>query len=221
MKTELRVQFKNEIEKLTDTLSTMGDKTTEAINDTMMALIRHDNQLAESVITGDIEINRLEKTIEQEFHRLVGLQSPVAYELRLLISYLKASADLERIGDHAVSISKASLTIKHNKQDADIEDALQTLGNEVSNMVEALVKTLIDMNAEDALIIAHHDDTIDNYYSNIKDQTITAMKKDPELINSGVQYLFIAANLERIADYSTNLAERIIFADNGDWVTLN
>ncbi|MGX7347819.1 phosphate signaling complex protein PhoU [Aerococcus vaginalis] len=221
MKTELRVQFKKEIEHMTDTLSKMGDKTTEAINDTMTALTKHNAQLAESVITGDIEINRLEKNIEQEFHRTVGLQSPVAYELRLLISYLKASADLERIGDHAVSISKASLTINHHKQDEKIEKELQTMGSEVSHMVEALVKTLLEMDADDARVIAHHDDMIDSYYKNITDCTIQAIKDDPELTRSGVQYLFIAANLERIADYSTNLAERIIFANDGDWVSLN
>lgn len=221
MKRQLRVHFVKQLKTLTDTIDELGERTARAIELSIESLLNHDEAEAKQVIADDETINHLEKKIEAEVHRLIGLQAPVADELRLLIAILKAAGDFERMGDHAVSMARATVDIINEKRSATIEQEIKGMAQDVSEMTTAIKQTFLEMNMEDAKIIAKHDDKIDQQYKKLMKVVVDEMKRDPELIDAGARYISVVSNLERIGDYSTNIAERIIFAEEAKWVNLN
>ncbi|MDO4680870.1 MAG: phosphate signaling complex protein PhoU [Aerococcus sp.] len=217
----LRVHFVKQLKTLTDTIDELGERTARAIELSIEALLNHNATEAQQVIDDDETINHLEKKIEAEVHRLIGLQAPVADELRLLLAILKASGDFERMGDHAVSMARATLDIINEERSDKIEHEIKIMAKDVSDMTKAIKQTFLEMNVDDAKIIASHDDNIDKQYKVLMGVIINEMKQDPKLIDAGSRYISVISNLERIGDYSTNIAERIIFAENNKWVNLN
>ncbi|MDO4669870.1 MAG: phosphate signaling complex protein PhoU [Aerococcus sp.] len=217
----LRVHFVKQLKTLTDTIDELGERTARAIELSIESLLNHDEAEAKQVIADDETINHLEKKIEAEVHRLIGLQAPVADELRLLLAILKAAGDFERMGDHAVSMARATIDIISEKRSDKIEQEIKGMANDVSEMTKAIKQTFLEMNMEDAKIIAKHDDIIDKQYKALIKVVVDEMKRDPELIDAGSRYISVVSNLERIGDYSTNIAERIIFAEDAKWVNLN
>lgn len=125
----------------------MGVLVNAAIHKSIDAFVTHDKELAQQVIDEDAAINKLENDLEIECFELIALQQPVTTDLRKIVTVMKASADLERIGDHAVSIAKSTIKVK-GKHDADIETAIAETALKVMDMVKEVLDAYVVLDVE-------------------------------------------------------------------------
>ena len=121
----LRTQFEEELLNLHNQFYEMGMMVSSAVHKSVKAYINHDKKLAQEVIDRDIEINDMEVKLEKKSFEMIALQQPVTTDLRMIITVMKASSDLERMADHAVSIAKSTIRFKGETRIPEIEKEIQ------------------------------------------------------------------------------------------------
>lgn len=211
----LRTQFEQDLQKLHSQFYEMGTMVSDAIYKSVQAFVNHDKVLAKEVIENDHNINEMEIKLEKKSFEMIALQQPVTTDLRMIVTVLKASSDLERLGDQAVAIAKATIRVKGNKRIPEIEARLSEMSKEVIKMVNEVLTAYVKNNEEKAEEIAKRDEIINQYYDTITHDTIAEMKKNPETIVGGTDYLQVVGFLERIGDYVTNICEWIVYLKTG------
>lgn len=217
----MRHVFEEELNDLHVDFFQMGKKVHEAIEKAIQAFIKHDKAMAQEVINDDIYINQLEIELEQKCIELIALQQPVTTDLRKIITVMKATSDLERMGDHAVSISKSTIRVKGNKREFDIEKGIAEVSAKVLNNVRKTLDAYMIFDAESAKKYASADKEIDALSKELYEKSIAFMKKDPEIVLGATDYIRVTSYLERIGDYATNISEWIVYLDTGKVVELN
>jgi phosphate transport system protein len=207
--------FHGELETLKSHLLLMGEKANAALEKSVQALTEKDLSLAELVIREDDDIDALEIEIDREATRYLTLRSPVASDLRLITVAIKASHDLERVGDEARNIGKR--TRKLMTKGAVVTDLLNI--PEMASMAGAMLKDalhcFIAEDPEKAYAVLAQDEEVDALNKANFKGLIKQAKVDPEEINKYLDLIFISKSLERIADHATNLAEEVIFLTTG------
>ena len=203
----LRTQFEEELLNLHNQFYEMGMLVSSAIHKSVRAYVRHDKAIAQEVIENDLAINNMEVRLEKKSFEMIALQQPVTTDLRMIITVMKASSDLERMGDHAVSIAKSTIRVKGETRIAEIEKEISDMSDYVKKMVDNVLVAYVKTDQEDARMIAQMDDRVNEYYKDIYYKTIESMKENPETVVSGTDYLSVAQYLERIGDYVTNISE--------------
>ena len=204
--------FHAELDTLRAHLLLMGEKAIDAVRLSVSSLLTKDVNLANRVIAEDDEIDQLEIEIDREATRYLTLRSPVASDLRLMTVAIKASHDLERVGDEARNIAKRSRkTILKSSGQIGETFAIEEMAERAIEMISIALKCFIDENPAGAEEVLSADEAVDklnklNYRSFIK-----LAKNDPEEIARLLDLIFISKSLERIADHATNLAEEVIF----------
>lgn len=133
----LRAQFEVELGKLHNQFYAMGNEVLGQINNTVRAFTTHDRELAKEVIEADKKINEFEVKLEKKSLEIIALQQPVSTDLRRVITVLKATSDLERMGDHAVSIAKAAIRMKGEVRIPIVEEEIKNMGKEARRLVES------------------------------------------------------------------------------------
>lgn len=187
----LRVQFEEDLEKLHNQFYAMGNEVLSQINRTVRAFVTHDRELARQVIEDDAEVNNYEVKLEKKSLEIIALQQPVSQDLRTVITVLKASSDLERMGDHAVSIAKATVRMKGEVRIESVEDAISKMGRDVKNFVEETLNVYLNGNVDQAYAVAALDEKINQYFDDIRDLATEEIKQNPELIVTGRDYFQI------------------------------
>ena len=216
----LRTQFEEELNKLHNQFYSMGTQVSAQVNKAVRAFVSHDRDLAEEVIEDDQEVNDQETKLEKKSLEMIALQQPVSHDLRTIITVLKASSDLERMGDHAVSIAKATINLKGEERIHIVEADISLMGERVKAIVDASLNAYIQGDDTRAREIASWDDTVNQMYSEIQNKTLTAMEDNKETITTGEDYLMTIIYLERIGDYAKNLCEWIVYLKTGKIVEL-
>lgn len=217
----MRRAFEEELKNLHSQFYQMGLMVSESIYLSVKGFIAHDKTIAEHVVNNDHLINEQQVKIETKSIELIALQQPVTSNLRRIITIMKACADLERMGDHAVSIAKATIRAKGNKKNLDIENDLAEMAEKVKKLVERALTAFIETDVKEAKKIAVKDDKIDYLAFELQKKTIEEMKADPDLVLGATNYILVAGNLERISDYVTNLCEWIVYLESGEMTELN
>lgn len=217
----MRKVFEEELKNLHYQFSQMGLMVSESIYKSVKAFTSHDKELAKSIILNDPIINELQVKVERKSIELIALQQPVSSDLRRIITVMKACADLERMGDHAVNIAKATIRGKGNKRNYAIEQNLADMADDVKVLVEKVLTAYVELDIAAAKDIAAQDNTIDEMAFKIHAETVDEMKKDPELVLGATNYILVAGNLERISDYVTNICEWIVYLETGTITELN
>ena len=217
----LRTQFEEELLNLHNQFYEMGMLVSSAIHKSVRAYVRHDKAIAQEVIENDLAINNMEVRLEKKSFEMIALQQPVTTDLRMIITVMKASSDLERMGDHAVSIAKSTIRVKGETRIAEIEKEISEMSDYVKKMVDNVLVAYVKTDQEDARMIAQMDDRVNEYYKDIYYKTIESMKENPETVVSGTDYLSVAQYLERIGDYVTNICEWIVYLATGKISELN
>lgn len=217
----MRRAYDEELQTLHRDFFQLGRFVNEAIYKSIKAFINHDKDLAREVITHDEHINQLEHELEQSCIEIIALQQPVTTDLRKIITVLKSSADLERMGDHAVSIAKATIRVKGNKRDKDIEEQISRAGDRIKTMGQDILDAFISYNDLAAVQIAKRDDEIDELTDEIRRSSIDLMRRDPEIVLGATDYMLVSTYIERIGDYVTNIAEWIVYFKTADITELN
>lgn len=217
----MRETFDRQLDRLHVRFAEMGMLVSEAIFRSVKAFVDHDQQLAQQVIDRDLEINQCENDLEKMTLELIALYQPVTADLRDVITILKASSDIERIADHAVSISRAAIKMKGTYRIAEIEVEIAKMGHYAYQMVEDVLAAYVKRDLKRAYQIAAADLFLDRELAKVRQRCIEIMQADQKAVISGSHYTLVATYLERIGDYVTNVCEWIVFLKKGEITELN
>ncbi|EIB6811976.1 TPA: phosphate signaling complex protein PhoU [Enterococcus faecium] len=217
----LRTQFEEELLNLHNQFYEMGMMVSSAVHKSVRAYIKHDKILAQEVIENDININNMETRLEKKSFEMIALQQPVTTDLRMIITVMKASSDLERMADHAVSVAKSTIRVKGQTRIPEIEKEISDMSDYVKKMVDNVLVAYVKTDKKDARTIANMDQRVNDYFNRIYNATIKNMQENPETVISGTDYLNVASYLERIGDYVTNICEWIVYLATGKITELN
>lgn len=194
----MRRVFEEELNDLHLRFSEMGMMVNEAIYKSVKAFINHDKELASEVIKSDQAINARELDLEKRSFEMIALQQPVTTDLRIIVTVMKASSDLERMADHAVSIAKSTIRVKGNKRIPEIEAEIAEMADKVKVMVEDVLEAYVKNDAKRAKKIAAMDSEVDIYFKKIYKNCIEEMKSNSEIVVGASDYMLVAGYLERI-----------------------
>lgn len=207
--------FEADLKKLRDQIAMMGGLVEQAVADATSALVNHDGALAARVIEQDAKIDNEQHRIEQFAVQLLALRQPVADDLRHVIQALKVVTDLERMGDYAANIAKRSIVINQVANNFPLAGLAQ-MASLVQQNLKASIDTVGEADPQKAISVWHADQMVDDLYNTIFRELITYMMEDARNISACTHLIFIAKNLERIGDHTTNMAELTYYAITGE-----
>lgn len=203
-------QFEISIEKLRKKILKMSSLVDEQIDSAFKAIEDEDNELAEQVILNDKKVNKQDRKVEKICQKIIALNQPVAMDLRLIISALTISTNLERIGDLAKNIAESVL-----EMDKKPDFLNETKYFEMVKVAKEMFRDAIDAfnlgDLELAKKVIESDDILDDLYTSNRLLLIDKMKENCENVSDSVLLLEISRHLERIGDQSTNIAEDVYF----------
>jgi phosphate transport system protein len=203
--------FHSELDTLKSQLVLMGELAVDAIEQSVRSLIKKDFNLARKVIEGDDAIDNLEMSIDHEATRYLTLRAPVATDLRLITVAIKASHDLERVGDEARNVAKRVRKLLMESSVAVDFHRLEEMGRMTRDMIEDALRCLINEDPDSAANILAADAEIDRLNDEHMKHFVDLAKDSPNKIDQYLDLIFVSKSLERIADHATNLAEEVIF----------
>ena len=216
----VREAYHKDLHKLREEILNMGSLVSEAIGDAVLSLKNRDVEMAQKVIDMDNEIDAIDHSIEENCMRLLALQQPMARDLRLIISVLKMSIDLERMGDLALEIAvitKMTASVPPIKPLIDIPRMSEICQDMLKNTMIAFENKDVELAEQ----VAMRDDEIDALFDQVRRELISFMIEDPKKITGAQHLTFVARYLERIGDHITNLCESVVFMVTGERVELN
>lgn len=214
-----REQYHQHLDILKRYIIEMGEKSHQAIADSMKSLYSHDIELANKVIQGDEIIDEYEMKIERCVSQLIARQSPTAGDMRFVISCTKIAIDLERMSDLAVDIANMvkCLEQEHTKPFSNV----LKMGEIGEEMLEKAIRAFETKDVTLARSTASEDDMIDKLFHQTQSELIEMMAEDRSMINNASYLLFVLRYLERIGDHACNICESVVYIASGERVDLN
>jgi phosphate transport system protein len=206
--------FEAELDNLRKLLLEMSGLVESAIYRSVQALVGRDEQQARQVLENESRINRMEIEIDDLATRLLALEQPVAIDLRFITAASKINNDLERMGDLAVNIAERSIALVREpavKPPIDIPHMAMLVESMVRNALDAFVRK----EAALARSVLVSDDAVDELRDRIVTELTIFLQQNPTTAKQSVPLLFVAQDLERIADHATNIAEDVLFVVEG------
>jgi phosphate transport system protein len=216
----VRQVFQEQIRELLEDLLEMGQMVADSINSAIQALAKQDEELAQWVINYDDEINSFQYDIDEKCLVLIATQQPMAGDLRAILSVSNIAAELERIGDYSEGIARLALKLAGRPLLKPLID-IPRMAEEGRRMLMTALEAFAHQDVEAARQVGEADDTVDALYDQVYRELLVYMMEDPRTITQATYLLWVAHNLERIADRTTNIAERVIFLESGRIVDLN
>lgn len=208
--------FDRDLEAIQAQIMKMGGLVEAAIMDAARSLETRDEELAARVRAGDKLIDALEETINEEAARVIALRAPTAVDLRLVLSVMKISANLERIGDYSKNISKRTSILTNMPTISDSAGALRRMAREVEMMLKDALDAYVQRDAELAEDVISRDSDVDQMYNSLFREFLTFMMEDPTNITACMHLHFIAKNMERMGDHVTSIAEQAVYLVTGE-----
>lgn len=206
--------YEHDLEKLREKILRMGGLCEEAITNSMKALTLRDAVLARATIARDHAINRLEVEIDEQCIELLALRQPAAGDLRLIITGLKISTDLERIGDLSVNLCERTLDLLEVPPLKPLID-LPRMAQKAMSMVHDSLDAYVMRDAELAQSVAARDDEVDEMNEQVFRELLTYMLEDNANISRALALGMVGRYLERIADHATNISHMVIYLVKG------
>ena len=206
--------FDEDITRLRGLIAEMGGLAEVAIAESLDALVRGDEALAEQVVARDKRMDALEMEVDKLAVRIIALRAPMADDLREVIAALKIGGVLERIGDYSKNIAKRVGMIEGRARFEPLT-LLPTMGELAGEMVHDVLTAYAARDPELAREVIATDAKVDAFYNSIFRNLVSYMVENPSTISSAAQLLFVARNIERIGDHATNVAEMVHFAATG------
>ena len=207
--------FHDQLAHLKQRLLDMSDLATSLLDLSVDALLSRDASIADAVISGDHELDALELEVEDQAIGLLALQQPMARDLRFIISSIKVSNDLERVGDHAVNIAQSAQRLSALSTiitpDPEIADMARRARQMLRDSLTALVRADGALGRE----VCRADDEVDAMHNSMFRILVTHMMEDARTITPSLELLLVSRNLERVADLATNIGEDAVFLAEG------
>lgn len=217
----MRTIFDEKLAEIHRDLLQLGRMVNETIYKSVKGLVNHDAVIAQQVIDGDEKINQKENDIDRKSYEIIALQQPNASDLRRVLAVMRASSDLERMGDHASSISQITIRVKGKKRDEDLEHIISQMGEKITAMCTDIIDAFVEFDVEKARTTAKRDKEVDELYQDLRFAAVELMKHDRDSVLAAADYSFVGMHLERIGDYVKNIAEWIVYLDTGDIIDLD
>jgi phosphate transport system protein len=193
----------------------MGGLVEQQLAFSIEALAARDIEVAARVIEHDDRVDDLEEEIDRHAIRLLATRQPMAIDLRHIAMAMKISNDLERIGDYAVNVARRIERLA-KLPPVQSQYAIPRMAQITQAMIKDVLDAYLERDAARAVTAWHRDDEVDAMYDSLFRELSTYMLEDPRHITACIDLLFIAKNLERIGDHTTNIAEKIHYMVHGE-----
>ncbi|MEQ6204008.1 phosphate signaling complex protein PhoU [Sulfitobacter sp. HNIBRBA2951] len=207
--------FDRDLEAIQAQIMKMGGLVENAILEAAISLETRDEERAEVVREGDKAIDALEELINEEAARVIALRAPTASDLRLVLSVIKVSANLERIGDYAKNLAKRTGVLSQMEPVSGSGGSLRRMTKEVEGMLKDVLDAYVARDAELAQDVIDRDIQVDQMYNALFREFLTFMMEDPTNITACMHLHFIAKNIERMGDHVTSIAEQVVYLVTG------
>lgn len=216
----LRASFEESLAQVKDDTLRLGALVEDALERAGRALESRDIDLADQVRWDDAEVNDLQRRVNQEITTILATQQPMARDLRELLALYHAAAELERMGDYAVNISKLAQQMAAEPE----VPVLQQIPRMVTLCREQLhdaMRALVDVSEVAARAVCARDDELDHLYNSVYEDVMTVMSAAPDKVRQATHQLFAAHHLERLGDRVTNIGEDVVYLASGQVEDLN
>ena len=207
--------FDDELGELAVRITRMGGLAEKLLTDSVIALDRGDQDLAQDVIAQDKRIDALEQEIEEESVHLIARRQPLAGDLREIMTAIKISSDLERIGDLAKNIAKRTVALQGNTSMRRAVTNIDRMSRVALEQLRDVLDAYSRRDVDGALSVWRRDSDLDTMYTSIFRELLTYMMEDPRNISFATHLVFAAKNIERIGDHTTNIAEMVYYLVEG------
>lgn len=206
--------FDEQLNRLEHTIAEMGGLAETQLADAVEALLRRDSDKAAQVAAADARIDEMETEVDHLAVSLLALRQPMASDLRAIVCALKTSAVIERIGDYAKNVAKRTAALAELPP---VPPAFPVarLGRVAQEMIKDVLDAYANRDVEKAEMVRERDRELDTLYTSIFRELLTYMMEDPRNITACTHLLFVAKNIERIGDHTTNIAENVHFLVKG------
>lgn len=207
--------YDEDLKRLSTLVVQMGGLAESQLAAAVEAVAKRDSELATEVVKGDAKVDALRTQLDEFAINLLALRQPMAIDLRIIVSALRISSELERIGDYAKNVAKRSMVLNQSPIVRPVSVVPRMAG-----LVQAMIKDTLDAyisgDAAKADAVWLRDEDVDDMYNSLFRELLTYMMEDPRSITACTHLLFIAKNIERIGDHTTNIAELIHYSVKGE-----
>lgn len=210
----MSIHLQREIDKLKKHLLSLCAVVEDQVQMAIEAFLQRDENVASEVEQRDTDVDQREVEVEEECLKMLALYQPVATDLRLIVAVLKINNDLEQIGDLAVNIARKAAAVA-SEPPLDIPLDIAGMWEKVQVMLHDSLDALVNTNAQLAEAVYARDDEVDRMKHELRMRIEAAARRQPDLMSRLLKFMAVSRNLERIADYSVNIAEDVIYLVNG------
>ncbi|MBP6818896.1 MAG: phosphate signaling complex protein PhoU [Ferrovibrio sp.] len=207
--------YDQDLKKLGTLVVQMGGLAESQLAAAVNAVAKRDSDLAADVVKADAKIDALRTQLDEFAINLLALRQPMAIDLRIIVSALRISSELERIGDYAKNVAKRSMVLNQSPIVRPVS-VVPRMAAMVQSMIKDTLDAYISDDAAKADAVWLRDEEVDDMYNSLFRELLTYMMEDPRSITACTHLLFIAKNIERIGDHTTNIAELIHYAVKGE-----
>lgn len=208
------------IEELLNEVLVQGSMVEKALKESVAALINRDVEAGKIIYDQDRQINKKHFEIEESVITVIATQQPMARDLRLLTAILEVTTELERMGDYAKGIARITVRLGQESLLKPISE-ITPMAEVCVDLLHRAVHAFVEKDAEAARVIPKEDDKVDAFYNRIYRDLMTQMIADPSTVDQANHLLWVAHNLERVADRVTNVCERIVFVVTGELLEMD
>ena len=209
--------YEEEMQSLNDNLVMMGSLTENQMADAMAAVIKVDKESVDKIVKNDGKINELRSTIDNQITTVLVKRAPMAVDLRITISTMKISHDLERIGDLAKSVAKKVKPLPVDLPD-ELIGSLRRLGDLVQKQLKDALDAYLNRSKDKAIEIWRKDEQVDDLTNLAMNEVATYLQKDKKNLEMATHLLFVTKNIERAGDHITNIAESLHYLIEGEYL---
>jgi phosphate transport system protein len=216
----VRRTFEEALDATKDDVLRLGGMVENALERAGRSLVERDVELADEVRWDDAKVNDLQRSINLGITALIATQGPMARDVRELLALYHAAAELERMGDYAVSIAKLAQQLA-SEPEVPILRQIPEMERICREQLHAAMRALVDVSEDEARAVCARDDEIDHLYSSVYQDTIALMTVSPDRVRQATHMLFAAHHLERLGDRVTNIGEDVVYLATGNVEDLN
>jgi phosphate transport system protein len=208
-------RYNEDLQRLLSNVLGMGGLVERQLVHAIGGITEPDEDVVTRVAQDEVQVNQLERDIDEDCSRILATRSPTASDLRLIITILKTITDLERIGDEGEKIAAIAARLAMRERPRNRYRELRNLGEVVIGMVHDTLDAFARHDTNLALEVLRRDRAVDEEYEGIHRQSITFMMEDPRAIRRALDVMWVVRSLERIGDHSKNICEYLIYLVHG------
>ncbi|HZO19568.1 MAG TPA: phosphate signaling complex protein PhoU [Gemmatimonadaceae bacterium] len=207
--------FHDQLDALKQQLIDMSQHAEQLIELSVESLVQRDAEKAQAVIKGDHVVDALEINVEQAAIALLALQQPLARDLRYIISAIKVSGDLERVGDHGVNIAESALRLARMTSSIAPSREIEEMAKRARDMLRDALDAYVRADGSLGRAVCRADDEVDTLHDSVFAILLAQMTESPATVQEALELLLVSRNLERIADLATNIGEDAVYLAEG------